>query len=291
MIPTKFTFASASLLLLSMQPALAQEDETVVNDAVSVEEVQADETNWRSIDPENLIIFETTKGRILIEAFPAIAPKHVTQFRAIVRSGDYDGTSFHRVIDGFMAQGGDVEAHLGRPTGLPNIEAEFTFRRVPAEFPLDLIGDENSSLQGYYKGLPVRTQSKFLAELSNDGRVKSYVPHCPGIVSTARLGNDVNSGNAQFFLMRETSSFLDEEYSPWGRIVDGLDTVLNLKNGEPVQNPDILIRATVAQDLPEGERPNVWVKKTDGPEFREYLKGIEDEAVCDLPPVPAVVQG
>ncbi|MEM6899258.1 MAG: peptidylprolyl isomerase [Pseudomonadota bacterium] len=290
MTSNSFKFAALGSILFLVQPVSAQEDENV-SEEVTVDVAQADTQNWRQVDPERLIIFETTKGRILIETFPEIAPRHVTQMTAIVRSGDYDGTSFHRVIDGFMAQGGDVEAHLGRPTGLPNIEAEFTFRRVPSDLPIDLIGDENSSLQGYFQGLPVRTQSRYLAELSRDGRVKSYVPHCPGVVSTARLGNDENSANAQFFLMRETSSFLDEQYSPWGRIVDGQQVVANLKNGEPVQNPDILTRAVIASDLPDAERPSVWIKKTEGPEFSEYLQGIEDEAVCDLPPVPAVIQG
>ncbi|MEO0882359.1 MAG: peptidylprolyl isomerase [Pseudomonadota bacterium] len=290
MIPTQLKSTALASLLLLVPISVAQED-TPPEDAVSVDAAKADSANWRQVDPERLIIFETTKGRILIEAFPDIAPKHVTQFTTIVRSGDYNGTSFHRVIDGFMAQGGDVESLHGRPTGLPNIEAEFTFRRVPDELPLDLIGDENKALQGYYNGLPIRTQSKFLAELSSDGRVESYVPHCPGVVSTARLGNDINSGNAQFFLMRATSSFLDKQYSPWGRIVDGQDVVLNMKTGEPVQNPDILTRASIAADLPEGQRPSVWVKRTDGPEFRAYLAEEIEEEVCELPSVPTVVEG
>ncbi|MEM9667408.1 MAG: peptidylprolyl isomerase [Pseudomonadota bacterium] len=273
--------------------ALAQDDSNAAIDAdvVALELAKTDTTNWRAVDPERLIIFETTKGRVLIETFPEIAPKHVTQFTTIVRSGDYDGTSFHRVIDGFMAQGGDIEAHLGRPSGLSNIEAEFTFRRVPDQLPLDLIGNENKSLDGYYMGLPMKTQSKFLAELSRDGRVESYVPHCPGVVSTARLGNDINSGSDQFFLMRNTSDFLDKQYSPWGRIVSGQDVVDSLKTGEPVQNPDILTAAKMAADLPKEERPSVWVQKTDGPEFTEYLAGASEAEVCDLPPVPTVVEG
>ncbi|MEL6324774.1 MAG: peptidylprolyl isomerase, partial [Pseudomonadota bacterium] len=229
---------------------------------------------------------------IMIEAFPEIAPKHVAQFMAIVRSGDYDGTAFHRVIDDFMAQGGDVFALHGRDSGLPNIEAEFTFRRDPVEMPFNLIGDPTKSKDGYYLGAPMRTQSRFLAELNNDGRVESHIPHCQGVVSTARLGNDENSANAQFFLMRATSPHLDRQYSPWGRIVHGQDVVQSIKTGEPVANPDILTKALVVGDQPEEERPRVWVQRTDGPKFQELLAAYEDDQkVCDLPAVPAVVEG
>ena len=272
--------------------AVAQDETAAIDPATAALELaKTDTANWRAVDPERLIVFETTKGRVLIETFPEIAPKHVTQFSTIIRSGDYDGTSFHRVIEGFMAQGGDVFALHERDSGLPNIEAEFTFRRVPADMPLDMIGDPNKSKDGYYLGLPVRTQSRFLAELSSDGMVESYVPHCPGVVSTARLGNDVNSANAQFFLMRATSDFLDKQYSPWGRILEGQDAVLNMKNGEPVTNPDILTRAVMASDLPEAERPSVWVQRTDGPRFAARLEAGGDTNVCDLPPVPTVVEG
>ena len=69
----------------------------------TVEDAKADTASWRAVDPERLFIFNTNKGRILIEAFPEVAPKHFEQFSTIIRSGDYAGTKFHRVIEGFMA--------------------------------------------------------------------------------------------------------------------------------------------------------------------------------------------
>ncbi len=260
--------------------------------AAALAAVQSDPANWREVDPEHLLIFETTKGRVLIETFPEVAPKHVTQFKAIARAGDYNGTAFHRVIDGFMAQGGDVFATHLRESGLPNIEAEFTFRRNPADMPFNLIGDPDRSKAGYYKGLPMQTQSSWLAELSSDGLVESHVPHCEGVVSTARLDSDVNSANSQFFLMRAHSPHLDRSYTPWGRILDGQDAVNTMKTGDPqVLNPDILRSAEVAADVPAAERPRVWVQRTDGPEFQEYLSGLEqDTQICELPSVATVVQ-
>ncbi len=290
---TRSMIALLALAMSASAPALAQDPSATVADpaAAALELAKGDADNWRPVDPERLIVFETTKGRILIETFPEIAPKHVAQFTAIVRSGDYDGTSFHRVINGFMAQGGDIFALRGRDSGLPNIEAEFTFRRDPAAMPFDMIGEANRSRDGYYMGLPVRTQSSFMAELNSDGRVDSFVPHCRGVVSTARLGNDENSGNSQFFLMRDTSPHLDRQYSPWGRIVAGQEAVMAMKTGEPVQNPDILQSASIAADLPEEARPRVWVQRTEGPKFQALLQSYEETPVCDLPSVPAVVEG
>lgn len=252
---------------------------------------KTDAENWRLVDASRLIVFETTRGRVIIEAFAEFAPLHVAQYSAIVRSGDYDGTSFHRVIEGFMAQGGDVFALHGRESGLPNIPAEFTFRRDPAQMNFDMLGDANRGTEGYYLGLPIRTQSKWLAELNKDGLVESSVPHCQGVVSSARIGNDIDSANAQFFLLRAHSDWLDREYSPWGRIVDGQDVVQSLKVGEPVVNPDILTRAYIVGDLPEAEQVKVWVARTDGPDFATTLEANPDTPVCDMPAVPTVVEG
>ena len=282
--------AAGYLTSAALSNAQEADEDTGAEFKASVVVAQSDPTNWREVDPENLIVFETTKGRILIEAFPEIAPNHANQYRAIVRSGDYDGVPFHRVIDGFMAQGGNLFAHHGRESGLPDIPAEFTFRRDPAQLKFDMIGDPDHSLQGYYKGLPVRTESAWLAELVKDGKVQSNIPHCAGITSAARQDGNVNSANAQFFLMRDHTPGLDEQYSPWGRIVDGEDVPRKMKTGDPqVVDPDILTRARMADDLPEDKRPRVWVQRTDGPIFQAEISGADDTDVCDRPSVPTIV--
>ena len=275
---------AASLACLSAGAALA-------DTAPTAESVAADPANWRKVDPENLILFQTTAGDVVIEIFPEAAPAHAVQFRAIIESGDFDGTAFHRVIDDFMAQGGDIFALKGRESGLPNIPGEFTFRRDPAEMPLDPIGEADTARAGYIKGFPVMTQAAWLADMSKDGLVQSYIPHCPGIVSTART-DDPDSANSQFFLMRGRSEHLDKQYTAWGRIIDGADVVYHIKTGAPVTNPDILTRAVMASSLPAGETLEAWVQRTDGPEFRETLAAetpTGDEDVCELPAVPAVV--
>ncbi len=273
------------------QEAAASEAAAVAPTLPSPAEAAADPANWRAVDPENLIVFETSKGRILIEMLPLVAPAHAQQFRAIVRSGDYAGTLFHRVIEGFMAQGGDIFALKGRGSGLPDIPGEFTFRRDPHEMPIDPIGPRDAATNGYYKGFSMRTQAFWLAEMSRDGLVESYIPHCAGTVSTART-DDPNSANSQFFLMRDTAPHLDKEYTAWGRVVSGLEVVRALKVGEPPANPDVLRSAWMAADKPEADRPKVWVQRTDGPDFSERLAAhaeADEWNVCGFPPVPAIV--
>ena len=224
----------------------------------TVEDAKADTASWRAVDPERLFIFNTNKGRILIEAFPEVAPKHFEQFSTIIRSGDYAGTKFHRVIEGFMAQGGDIRAINGTGSGLPGIEAEFTFRRNPEEMPLDYaIGERDDADNGYINGFPIATRPLWLAQDLGNETIESWIPHCAGVVSTARLGNDVNSGNSQFFLMRGHTEHLDKQYTAWGRVLDGQDVVMSIKKGPDgtdgvVTNPDTLESAAIAADLPEG---------------------------------------
>lgn len=285
-------FAAALAMAGLLLPACAE----TVDGAWSIEapEDVAASPEWRPVDPERLFIFDTNKGRILIEAFPEVAPNHVAHFQAIIRSGDYDGTSFHRVIDTFMAQGGDIFALKGRESGQPNVKGEFTFRRDVAKMPLEAtIGPEDSAKHGYYHGVPIQTQPSFFAEMSVDGLVESSIPHCASIVSTART-SDPDSANGQFFLMRGYSPHLDRLYSSWGRVIEGQDVVMSIKTGSEqnngsVTNPDILTSAKIAADLPEAERPKAYVLRTDSDTFRAALETKGEVNICDLDPVPAVI--
>ena len=287
---------SAFALAGAAQTVQAESADSAQADGPSPEAAAADAENWRAVDPDNLFIFETTAGRVLIEAFPEIAPGHVNQFRTIIRSGDYDGTSFHRVLNTFMAQGGDIRRLHGRDSGLPNMMAEFSFKRDLEAMPLDFsIGPQDFAMTGYYKGAPMATQPAWLATDFGNTSVESWIPHCPGVVSTARLGDDVNSANSQFFLMRQYNDHLDKNYTAWGRVVEGLDVVQSIKHGPDatdgqVFNPDILTSAQVAADLPEADRPTVWVMRTDGPAFPATVNVETEPHVCELPPVPAVTR-
>jgi len=87
--------------------------------------------DWRSPDPENLMVIDTSKGRIVVELSPEVAPRHVERVKGLVRKGFYDGRSFFRVIDLFMAQTGDPKEDGTGGSDQPDLAAEFTFRRGP----------------------------------------------------------------------------------------------------------------------------------------------------------------
>ena len=269
------------------------EEETTV---YTMADVQAAPDAWRAVDPENLVIMETSKGQIVLELLPVAAPKHVEHFKAYVRAGLYDGTEFHRVIKGFMAQGGDVLKTHGAEAMLDPVEAEFTFRRDPNVAPIDSIGPADSADGGLLDGFPITTQPGFLAEMSFDGLVETIIPHCPGVLSTART-DDINSANAQFFLISDRGRHLDYKYTAKGRASKVLDVVKAIKlgpspDGFPIANPDVLVSAKLIADMPEAERVKAYVQRTDTPEWRETLAEADAgrKDICTLPPVPAVVE-
>jgi cyclophilin family peptidyl-prolyl cis-trans isomerase len=152
-------------------------------------------------DPENALIMETTKGKVVIELRPDLAPKHVERIKQLAREGFYDGIVFHRVIDGFMAQTGCPQ---GTGTGGSK------YGNLPAEFNAE--------------------------------------PHVRGVCSMARAQSP-NSANSQFFICFDDASFLDKQYTVWGKVIEGMDNVDKIKRGEPVQNPDKIKSLKVAADV------------------------------------------
>jgi cyclophilin family peptidyl-prolyl cis-trans isomerase len=151
-------------------------------------------------DLENTLYIELPKGRVTVELRPDLAPRHVDRIKELAREGFYDGTPFHRVIEGFMAQGGDPTGTGTGGSQKPNLKAEF-----------------------------------------------SKEQHMRGTCSMARSSNP-DSANSQFFICFDETPWLNGQYSVWGRVTEGMEIIDGLKRGEPVQNPDRIIRMRVAAD-------------------------------------------
>ena len=153
------------------------------------------------------LILTLDKGVVDIELLPEVAPLHVERIVTLTERGDYDGVVFHRVIDGFMAQTGDVQYGKGPDlamagmggSDLPDVKAEFNAEHF------------------------VR-----------------------GVVGAARA-QDPDTFNSQFFICFEDCTFLDGQYTVFGKVVEGMDVVDAITRGEPPANPDKIVSAKIEQ--------------------------------------------
>ena len=161
-------------------------------------------------DPENTIIIELESGPVTVELLPDVAPAHVARIKELAREGAYDGVVFHRVIEGFMAQTGDVKN--GRGESL-NVSLAGTGGSDKPDLPAEF----------------------------------SKLPFDRGTLGAARSSNP-NSANSQFFIMFDDGHFLNGQYTVYGRVIDGMEHVDKIAKGEPPADPDRMLSVKVAAD-------------------------------------------
>ncbi len=162
-------------------------------------------------DPENTILLELKDGTVTIQLLPDVAPKHVERMKTLARAGAYDNVAFHRVIDGFMAQTGDVQHG--------NMEKDYNPRGAGTG------GSEHPDVPAEF----------------------SKIPHARGSIGAARSANP-NSANSQFFINFKDNDFLNGQYTVYGQVISGMEHVDKIAKGEPPANPDRMISVKVAAD-------------------------------------------
>jgi peptidylprolyl isomerase len=243
--------------------------------------------DWRTPDPQNVLVVDTNKGRIVAELAPDMAPAHVERIRTLARQKFYDGLQFFRVVDAFMAQTGDKLNTGAGDSDLPDLKAEFTFRRTPTASNFVTVANPTGGEVGFIGVMPVMSQPAMLAAMTADGKVSSWGLFCPGVLGMARAG-EVDSANSQFFFMRQTYPSLDKNYTAFGRVVSGLSVVRAIKVGEPVADPrDVMQRVQILADMPAAERPSVRVVDTKSAWFKaeaDRLRNTKgaDFSACDI---------
>ncbi|WP_323006177.1 peptidylprolyl isomerase [Pseudorhodobacter sp.] len=162
-------------------------------------------------DPENTILMELKGGTVTIALLADVAPAHTARMKELARAGAYDNVCFHRVIDGFMAQTGDVEHG--------NMENGFNLGRAGTG------GSDKPDLPAEF----------------------SKLPHARGTLGAARSSNP-NSANSQFFINFKDNDFLNGQYTVYGRVISGMEHVDAIAKGEPPAAPDRMISVKVAAD-------------------------------------------
>ena len=152
---------------------------------------------------ENIMILKLKDGDVKIELFEDVAPNHVKRIKELASAGKYDNVVFHRVIDGFMAQTGDVK--FGNSS-----TSDFDLKRA------GMGGSELPDLKEEFSSLP----------------------HDRGTLSMAR-SSDPNSANSQFFICFKAASFLDRQYTVFGKVIEGMETVDKIKRGDEANNGSV----------------------------------------------------
>ncbi|HEX6374573.1 MAG TPA: peptidylprolyl isomerase [Allosphingosinicella sp.] len=180
-----------------------------------------------ALDPENTLLLDLSSGgRVAIQLRPDVAPGHVARIKELTRKGFYDGLTFHRVIDGFMAQGGDPKGDGTGGSELPDLKAEFS-------------------------GLPhVRGAIAAAREGAEAG------------ADAAAVTRAENSANSQFYIMLAPRLALDGHYTVFGRVVSGMNFVDALEKGEPPANPSRILQASIAADNKAPPAPGQAVAAT-----------------------------
>jgi len=237
--------------------------------------------DWRTPDPDNLLVIDTNKGQIIVELSPALAPQSAERLRTLARQHFYDGQSFFRVIDSFMDQTGDPLNTGEGGSKLPNVPGEFTFRRNGTT-PFVTVAQPDGESIGFIGVMPVASQPQALMSMTKDGSVAAWGLFCPGVLGMARA-NDPDSANSQFFLMRDTYPKLEKQYTAAGRVIVGEDVVRAIKLGEPPTPPaDKMITVRLASDLPPADRPTVKVLSTSSAAFKGIVDGARDDKGADF---------
>lgn len=224
-------------------------------------------TQWRSLDPNNTVLMTLPFGKVVIELVPNAAPKHVAQFKKLIKQGFYNGNKFYRVIDGFVAQAGPDER---RDTAAKlKIESEWTPKKNWSFIPVQK-NDLFAPQTGFVNSFPVGYSKK---------ENKAWLTHCPGMLAMAR-GNKADSGSSHFYVaIGQAPRYLDRIMSVFGRVVYGMNTIQAIKRTATIEGEHEvsskfytpIITMQLMSDVTKSEQIIVEVEKTSTTEFKNKL--------------------
>lgn len=295
-----FSAALAAASVLAAAPALAQTPASISAPPPPPPSVPLTAENSRVVAPENLLVIDTSKGRVLVELSPTVAPRHIERIRTLADQGFYNGLKFHRVISGFMAQTGDPKGTGEGGSELPDLAAEIHFRRG-RDAGFVLVPDSGTGVRGMIGTMPILTQPDAQMYVTADMKVDANGLFCPGVAGMARA-QGLDSANSQFFLMMGVNNNLNGAYTTFGRVVSGLDVVKALKagpedsDGAVGEGADVMTRVRIASSIPAGERPTVRVLDTHSPAFETLVQATRSArgalfTLCDVQPTAEVTGG
>ncbi|GAA5131770.1 peptidylprolyl isomerase [Thalassotalea piscium] len=236
-----------------------------------------DKSLYRTPNADNLLYLELDVGLIIIEMNPLFAPKHVAQIKKLVRNDFYNGLTFYRVIDGFVAQAG---TSIDEDNGHLDFEIKNKSLQLPIEsriantvnkpFTLVQSPDMFAAKTGFIEGFTV-------AKNSEDSL--TWLTHCPGVIGMSR-NNAPNTATTDFYIViGQAPRYLDSIMSVFGRVIYGMDNVQRIKRVNAKHNGNFINLSegttikniSVASDLPKDKQLNIVVERTNTTRFRKKL--------------------
>jgi len=250
----------------------------------SVSASAKDDLIWNPLEPDNTVYLQLEEGTVVIELNSAFAPGTVKQFRTLLEDQFYRGLTFYRVIDGFVAQGGD-ESDVGTANDMPALKREFEINWPlkpedkeerkewqPMSWTLVQEDDMFAPYTGFIDG--------FAAARDKKKEGKAWLTHCPGTVAMAR-NTDPDTGSTDFYIViGQAPRYLDRNLTIFGRVVWGMDVVQRIKRGPTLENGMIeddmdrtlIKRLRLASSVDENERLNIYIADTNSRGFKQSLK-------------------
>lgn len=229
------------------------------------------EQKWRDVNPNNAVQFTLPQGDVIIELTPEFAPNHVERFKTLVKSGFYDGESFYRVIDGFVAQAGPADgSEKDKQVTALKMEEEIA---IDADWPFTLTETQDmfAPQTGYKNGFAIGVSPE---------EKKAWLLHCPGAIAMART-NDPDTGTSHFYITNgQATRYLDRIMAVFGRVVYGMDKVQMItrtaviEGDTPVNKKDYtpIVKAQLLSDVAIENRRQLQVQNTDSAHFKESLE-------------------
>jgi peptidylprolyl isomerase len=237
---------------------------------------------WREVSADNLMLIATRYGTVAVELAPDFAPNHVARMRQLLRNHFYDGRSFYRVVDGFVAQGGadqDTSATPEAPVNpqhlqeWPPIKAELD-TVLPKSAVFTPLGNADlfAPQAGFVNGFPAGRDPE-------DG--KSWIIQCPGVFAFARDNAEDTATTEFYIVIGQAPRRLDRNLTAFGRVISGMQFLQKLNRGDAdvaagvigdAAKRDPIISMSLASELPEKKRPHYQVLRTDSPTFADKLE-------------------
>lgn len=255
----------AGLIAASAGPALADALPGVKSGADILAETTAED--WRRLDPEETLYIELERGRVVVALSTALGRAHSERIKALAREKFYDGLSFYRVIDGFVAQGGDLfetrkSAHASPLAAQfeEKVGKDFAFARMPDR-------DGFARRVGFVESLPA----------GYDPKTKTaWLLHCAGAIALGR-NDGKDTAATEFYVALQPQRYLDRNMTVFGRAVAGMEHLQALRRVAPAETPEgdlgeKIVAMRVAADVPESERSDFEILRSDRPAFLAYAE-------------------